>query len=108
MRFKELIQAAKGLCAPATPGTVEHSNWLGMKDVLAFVGNSTTECVPLYVSGDGPYINSLFVPRTLLQGDFRADMQPWSFAISSGWASGYVSSGGNHVSKCVFPPVQST
>src|SRR5712692_6266047 len=76
----------QGSIAPTQPA--EFEKWLEFTDALAFLANSITGNVPVYLSSKYFYLYSVIVPKKRLKDDYVADLMKWNFGVSSGWGYG--------------------
>jgi hypothetical protein len=93
----------QGSIAPTQPA--EFEKWLEFTDALAFLANTTTGNVPVYLSSQYFYLYTVIVPKKRLKDDYVTDLMKWNFSVSSGW--GY---GGrfNSTRMNIIPPLDHT
>jgi hypothetical protein len=88
MNVSQISSYLKDQGSIAPTQSTEFEKWLEFTDALAFLTNSTTGDIPVYLSSKYFFVYSVIVPKKRLKDDYIADLMKWNFGVSSGWGYG--------------------
>jgi hypothetical protein len=106
MNIKEIKEYIQYTRVDEDNTTSKPSSWLTGDDAPAFLKDSASEDVPVYLSTTGLFLYSVFLPQRSIREDTLEDLLNWNFGPSGGYGYGEsYEKGRNKPTPRVFPPI---
>jgi hypothetical protein len=104
-----ILAYLKSLGAPPPIDDRAYEQWSYGTDALAFLSTQVGDSLPVLIAGPDLFVDSAFVPKRRISGEYWEDLLQWHSLPSSGWRSGLRSRGsGRGMSPAEFGPMDHT